>query len=211
MKIFFFFVVTCKLSHRGNYNDIITSNLSFYFFLLYIYKIISLKINSVCFSQFTFGCCEESETVELSQAPPSPAKAAGSIPVSHQRPFCSAPKWPNNTWYCCWTKQGGELHHYLLCVHLKCLLSLNLDLYFLDYWNLVILNYVFFYALISFWSARKTCFTDKNPKGATSWNPSHTNGTPKGQKVSDCEWREREDQKTWVKAEWNSETKLFPG
>lgn len=91
------------------------------------------------------------------------------------------------------------------------LLSFNLDLYFLDYWNLVILNYVFFCVLISFWSARKTGFTDKNPKGATSWNTSHTNGTPKGQKVSECEWGGREDQKTWVKAEWNSETKLFPG
>lgn len=103
---------------------------TFNFFLLCNRKMISLKINRVCFLQFTFRCCEASKAAELSQAPSSSAKAAAPLPVFNQRAFCCAPKWPNNTWYCCWTKQGGELHCYLICVHLKCSLSVNLDVSF---------------------------------------------------------------------------------
>lgn len=185
---------------------------TFNFFLLCNRKMMSLKINRVCFLQFTFRCCEASKAAELSQAPSSSAKAAASLPVFNQRAFCCAPKWPNNTWYCCWTKQGGELHCYLICVHLKCSLSVILDVSFsITGARSFSIMFFLYFPFISFLSARKTCFTDKNPKGATSWNTTHANGTPKGQKVHECEWGGRENQKTWVKAEWNSEIKHFPG
>lgn len=77
---------------------------------------------------------------------------------------------------------------------------------------LVIFNCVCFCIFPSsrFLSARKKSFTDKNPKGTTSWDTPHTNGTPKGQKVSACEWGGTES-KTCVQEQWNSEIKPFPG
>lgn len=77
---------------------------------------------------------------------------------------------------------------------------------------LVILNCVFFciFASSRFLSARKKSFTDKNPKGATSWDTTHTDGTPKGQKVSECEWVGTES-KTCVQEQLNGKIKPFPG